>query len=892
MAIFTAAATALFAGTALAGTFAVTAAAAVFQVGASLALSYAAQALSGNSSEPEAAKADGFSLQGKLQAGGTVPRSFNVGYSATAGSLVYANTWGNSGETPNAFFTQVIALSDLPGGTLREVWVNGELCTVGTDAFYDHGYPVLEYVKDGVAHLWVNYYDGTQTTADTLCVTKASSSERPYPSSRVGHGIAYVVMTALVNDTLFTGFPSFKFAVSGIPLYDISKDSSVGGVGSHRWSDRSTWGGDGDNLPAVQIYNLMRGVTYNGVWLYGLQDMTAARLPASNWIAQVAKCRETIAGEGGVLEPTYRSGGQINVDTQTANAVEALLTACQGRISEIGGTYKIHLGAPGSPTFSWTDADMLSTEQQTYKPFFGLADSINGITGSYPYPAEGWATKVAPPYYRPDLEARDGNRRLLANPSFDFVPYSAQVQRLMKSALDEAQRARTHVLSFPPQYWVVEPGDIGAWTSVRNGYEDKLFRADAGTDKYNLDVILHLTEVDPADYDWDHNTDFTGVSTGPTVFPRPEPQGIVDWFAEAATIKDADGYSRRPAIRLSWDGSLPGVIGIQYEVRLASDNSHVTRGRSDQLSIGSLLISQSLLPNNEYEVRGQYIPSAPRDMLWSDWISVTTPDVRMSINDLDTAIVNAVNEVQAYGNTELSRVMETIAAFVANQDARNWTDKTEIRTQISARSDAAHAEVVNVQTVSAAADAALASDITTVSTGLGAANSQIALNATAISTLNTSFSSYQTTVTATFGSVNASIATNSTAIATLNGYAAAKYSVTLDVNGYATGFTLLNGGSGISSFTVVADKFQVAYPSAGYSTPIPVLTVANVGGVPKIAFRADMIGDGSITVQKMTVAYLTSITNHFGSATVDGDISGSDGKLKIDFSNSRIEVWS
>lgn len=885
MAIFTAAATALFAGTALAGTFAVTAAAAVFQIGASLALSYAAQALSGNSSEPEAAKADGFSLQGKLQAGGTVPRSFNIGYSATAGSLVYANTWGNSGETPNAFFTQVIALSDLPGGTLREVWVNGELCTVGTDVFYDHGYPVLEYVKDGVAHLWVNYYDGTQTTADTLCVTKAASVERPYPSSRVGHGVAYVVMTALVNDTLFTGFPSFKFAVSGIPLYDISKDSSVGGVGSHRWSDRSTWGGDGDNLPAVQIYNLLRGVTYNGVWLYGLQDMTAARLPASNWIAQVAKCRETIAGEGGVLEPTYRSGGQINVDTQTANAVEALLTACQGRISEIGGTYKIHLGAPGSPTFSWTDADMLSTEQQTYKPFFGLADSINGITGSYPYPAEGWNSKVAPPYYRSDLEVRDGNRRLLANPAFDMVPYSAQVQRLMKSALDEAQRARTHVIAMPPQYWVVEPGDVGSWTSLRNGYEDKLFRVDAGTDKANLDVILHLTEVDPADYDWDHNVDFTGVSTGPTSFPRPEPQGVLGWDAEPYTEKDADGYSRRPGIRLLFDGSLPGIVGVSYQVRLAEDNSPVTSNNTDQISSGAVIV-RNLLPRTDYEVRGQYIPSAPRDMLWSDWIAVTTPDVRLSYDDLDTAIVNAVNEVQAYGNTELARAMETISAFVAAQDARNWKQVSSVRSQLSSRSEAAFAEITHVSEVMTDADAALASDILTVSTGLGAANSQIVLNATAISTLNTAFSSYQTTVTATFGSVNSSIATNSTAIATLNGYAAAQYSVTLDVNGYATGFNLLNGGSGISAAIFISDKFQVAFPSLGYG-PTPVFTIANVGGIAKLALRGDMIVDGSITTQKMTVGDLTSISNHFGTATVDGYIQGSSGKMVLDFTNNR-----
>ncbi|MDB5575267.1 MAG: hypothetical protein JWR80_443 [Bradyrhizobium sp.] len=851
MALFTAIAAAI----GLTGFFA-TAFVTVASFATSIGLSYIAKALSGNQDQAEAAKADGFSVQGKLQAGGTVPRSFNLGYSATAGSLVYANTWGNDGETPNAYFTQVIALSDMPSGTLQEAWVNGELVTSGDVLDASLGTPVLQYRKDGKDHLWIKYYDGTQTAADSLLVTRVASLDRPYPGSRVGHGVAYVICTALVEDTLFTGFPSFKFAVSGIPLYDISKDSSVGGVGSHRWSDRSTWGGDGDNLPAVQIYNLLRGVTYNGTWLYGLQSMTAARLPASNWIAQIAKCREAIAGEGGIPEPTYRAGGQINVDAQTANAVEALLTSCQGRISEIGGFYKIHLGAPDSPTFAWTDADLLSTEQQTYKPFFGLADSINGITGSFPYPAEGWATKVAPPYYRPDLEARDGNRRLLANPSFDFVPYSAQVQRLMKSALDEAQRARTHVLSFPPQYWVVEPGDIGSWTSLRNGYVDKLFRADAGTDKYNLDVILHLTEVDPADYDWDHETDFQGISTGPTTFPRPEPQGIVDWFAEPATIKDADGYSRRPAIRLSWDGSLPGVIGIQYEVRLTADNSHVTRGRSDQLAAGALLISQSILPDTEYEVRGQYIPSAPRDMLWSDWISVTTNDVRLQAIDIENYIVEQFTKVANLYADEIATINSRFDVL-KNEMSRNWNDKKEVRSQQTSQFDIAYANIDEVRT-------------------------------TAVDT-NTAFASFSATVTATFGAVTAQVQQNSSAIATLDGYAAAKWSVTTTVNGYVSGIELINGGNGVSAFTVLADKFQVALPGYNGGGVTPVFTIAAVNGVPKIVWRADMIGDGSITARSITAISLSSITANLGDVTA-GVLRSPNGRYVNDLNAGR-ELW-
>lgn len=862
MPIFTAAATALLAGTALASsTFAVGALAFGLQVGASVALNYAAKALAGNKEQPAAAAADHFSAQGTLQAGGDIPRSFNLGYSTTAGSLIYANTWGNDGETPNAYFTQVISLEDLPGSRLLDVWVNGEHCDVDVGTPTEMGFPILQYRKGGKDHVWVKYYDGTQTAADAFLLTKVASLDRPYASTRVGYGISYAICTALVEDTLFTGFPTYKFAVSGIPLYDPSQDTTVGGAGSHRWSDRSTWGGDGDSFPAVQMYNILRGITYNGQWIYGLQSMTAARLPTVNWIAQINKCREPILGATG-LQATYRSGGQINVNSQPANAIEALLTACQGRVSEIGGFYKVHLGTPESPTFTFTDADILSTETQNFAPFFPLADSINGITASYPNPEEGWSIKPAPPIYRSDLEARDGSRRLLANPSFDFVPYGEQVQRLMKSALEEAQRARRHAMVMPPAFWLVEPGDVGEWTSTRNGYVDKLFRVDGVVDEPNLDVSWNITEVDPADYSWDPDEDYSPVFNGPTAFPRPEPQGIIDWYAEPYVIKDNEGYERRPAIRLSWDGDMPGVIGMLYEVRFfdstESEYVIVTRGRSDELAAGAIIISHNLLPNTLYGVRGQYIPSAPRDMLWSDWLAVTTLDVKQSIKDLNDALKKQVTTIFGNQIEELSASVKQNSQLLQQALARTGIDKKELRTQLFATAGNAKALIEQLSIV--------------------VADNELA------------FAQFQTTVSATFGPSFSTVNTVSEAVATLDGYAATRYSVTLDVNGYATGFTLINAGNGVSSTTFLTTNFQIAAVGPGGGA-VPIFQTAFVNGVPKIALRADVYADGSITAGKLSVAYLSAIIGNVGELTA-GLLRGTDNKMRIDLDNSRIEIWS
>ncbi|WP_411036170.1 phage tail protein [Shinella sp. BYT-45] len=671
MTIFTGIATAI--GGLLGGTF-LSGAVGTFLLKAAvgIGLNLLASAIAGKPEQPQHT----FAVQGQLQAGGDIPRSFIIGRTATAGSLVYANTWGDSGKTPNAFFTQVIALSDLPTQELSGIWVNGERCTLLPDTPHaELGLPVLEYRSNGEDHLWIKFYDGTQTQADSFLVNHASSAERPYEATRVGRGVSYAICTARIDENLFTGFPSFKFELLGLRLYDVTKDSTAGGSGPHRLSDPSTWGGDGDELPAVQAYNLLLGVKYASEWFYGLQNMSAARLPAADWRAQIGKCRLQVAKPGGGTEEQYLTGLEIQVSAQIASAAEAILTGCQGRLIDSGGIYKIRVGAPDAAVFSFSDGDILSTERQTFSPFFGLADTINGISATYPEPGEGWNAKAAPSIYRPDYEAKDGNRRLMANVELNAVRRASQVQRLMKSALEEARRARRHTIVLGPSAWVLEPGDVVAWTSARNGYVTKLMRVDGVMDKANLDVVLDITEVDPADYSWNPATDYKPPTFGPIGPARPAPQAIVDWFAQPWTLDDGQGEPRRAAMKLSWDGDQDDVEGVAFEVRLAATQEVVYRGRTENVRAGSIIVSQNLLPAQAYEVRGRYIPRGDRETVWSNWLPVTTPDVPVSLDDLAAEIREALEQLREWIDDEtidnlVQDTIELAQAIAAEAQAR------------------------------------------------------------------------------------------------------------------------------------------------------------------------------------------------------------------------------
>lgn len=600
-----------------------------------IGLSLAAQALAG---KPKQQKQT-FSLSTSLQGGGDLSRSFIIGRAATGGSLVWINTWGRDGKSPNAWLTQVIALSDLPVRGLVELWVDGQ--KVGWNPPRNnetiYGQPIEEFNKDGV-NLYVKFYDGTQTDADPALLTIDSTSEREWKTNRVGDGVSYVIVRARATKNMFSGIPRCVFVVDGIKLYDPTKDGTNGGVGDMRYSDQSTWGGDGDDLPAVQLYNLMRGIYYKGNWIYGFQRMPAGRLDGT-WNTAIEKCRLQVLGASG-MEPQYRSGGEIVISAPISEAIDTLLTACQGEVAEAGGIYSLRVGEPEAPLFSITDDDIISTDEQRFTPFFGLADSINGITGTYPEPLENWAAKSAPPIYRPDLEALDGNRRLLANVEFTFVPYAEQVQRLMKSALLSAMRTRRHTLTLPPKFWrYCVPGDTLRWTSERNGYVNKLFIIKGVIDRANLDCVIDILEWEPNDYAWSSSAEFQPPvigSLGPII---PPAQPILDWNAVPYIIRDQLTNARRPAIRLTWDNdpdALIGVRAVEWEVRIVGQTELVTTGSSDQPERGSAIISAGIIPDTQYEARGRFIPDDDsRETEWSAWIPLRTDDVKLGAGDIE-----------------------------------------------------------------------------------------------------------------------------------------------------------------------------------------------------------------------------------------------------------------
>ena len=558
-------------------------------------------------------------VRGSIQTGGDNPLSFIMGFYATGGHLKYAGTWGNSGGTPNAYCSKVVSVSDLPIRSFAGFFVNGERVTLAATQTGDLGFAVLEYRVGGKDHLWIKTYTGDQTVADPLMRAKfGSNADRPYTADMIGRGVAYFVATTLVNRELFTGIPEYMAEVNGIPLDD------------PRGDDRH------DN-PMVGIYTLMKGIKYDGKWVYGPQNITDANFVYANLEAQMDKCDAIRAGTS---ERRFRFGYEVSVDAEPHAVIGELLKACEGRIAEVGGTYKFLVGEPDAPVVSITDDDIVITDGQTYEPFPGFENLFNGIGATYPEPAEGWQSKEAPPRYRSDLEVLDDGRRLPFTTDYKAVPFALQVQELMRAAIEEVRRFRRTTKTMPPEWWEFEPLDSYIWTSARNGFVNKQFIVTAMDDLPNGNQFVGDQEIDPADYSW--SSDYViPWDVAPLVIARPEPQITTGFTAAPYVVVDDAAAQRRAAIEVFWDAGLADVRSVRVQVRESWDTKAVIADMSvdydaDEVSPSRVIANPAILPNKLYEARGIYLPFSGRITRWSNqdvdgtegpWLTVTTPDV-------------------------------------------------------------------------------------------------------------------------------------------------------------------------------------------------------------------------------------------------------------------------
>ncbi|MDM9623854.1 hypothetical protein [Rhizobium sp. S96] len=278
--------------------------------------------------------------------GENVSRKVACGLVGLAGHDCYVNTYGSS----NKYLEQVYVLSDFPCDGLSKIWAGGSRLALGvvSSDSVKTVYSVTSGVYAGLMQF--TFYSGTQTTADAGMISHSNPAGR-WTADHIGTGICWVRVALTYSQDKLSQFPDFFFEIRGARLYDIRKDSTVGGSGSHRWDDYSTY--EFSENPIVQEYNYRRGFSVNNDLFCGM-GMEAADLPFDRYVAAMNICDEDAGGE-----KRYRCSILFDADAQHGDNIEAVMTACGGTvIDDVDGSWPL-IGTDQPIVETFTDDDLV-----------------------------------------------------------------------------------------------------------------------------------------------------------------------------------------------------------------------------------------------------------------------------------------------------------------------------------------------------------------------------------------------------------------------------------------------------------------------------------------------------------------------------------------------------
>lgn len=574
----------------------------------------------------------------QMMIGADVEQSMMVGKSITAGSLIYAGSWGPT----NMYLTQVFCVSDVSCDSMTDdIIIDGRPFTINSGFDFNDGgnlvgHPTSKRNSRDFAMCWVKHLDGSQAVADAFLRDKFGGKKKPWKSTMIGKGRSLIVVTTKYDKKEPQSLPQFRFIMKGIRAYNFKLDSTNGGTGSHRYNNSDTW--EYENNPANLIYHFSRGYYWYGDWVYGGRAWPKYLLDNDSFTASVNKCNDLVSLKGGGTERRFVAAGEILFSTMPLDTLDELKVACNGRLAEVAGVMHMDIGVVSSPIYTIHDGDVFvndGRDGRLQKPF---GDVINTVTGVYTELKNGGNAKPLKARTKAQYINEDAGQTKPMSTSMRLVTSHTQAQRLTQSMLREARRDLSRQIILGPSYKDLRPGNVIAWESDTYQYDSKDFVIG--------DILLHsigglvaeVREVDPEDEDWipvDDEDDFL-----PGDYEEEDlPVQIFPVSFSADTVKNNAGVSKKAAIKATWldDPDTPDADRIRIQIRLLDTEEFVYNKTVDFDEL-KMLVSEGIIRNEAYECRAKLVPyTTARDTDWTTWVTITANDVGDVFDDTPPA---------------------------------------------------------------------------------------------------------------------------------------------------------------------------------------------------------------------------------------------------------------
>ncbi|XUY27836.1 phage tail tip fiber protein [Agrobacterium sp. rho-8.1] len=670
-----------------------------------------------------AQKVPSTSAQLETEYGVNNPRTVVLGTCGLAGRRVSRNNYGSGGRN----IQDVYELASFRITGVPRVRYNGQWRTL-TEQDSNGFWLVPNEGTSGDSHddVRVKFYFGTMDQQAEPTLIANSRPAGRWTAAHRGAGVAYaVVFSGLRKQGNGLAAPAqLLFEVKGAPLYDWRKDSSVGGSGSHRWNDQSTW--EYSDNPFVQAYNLERGF-YNGDQLMVGKGVRASRLPLSEWTQAANIADEIIDGYY-----RYRShmiakdGPGANHDS---NLQPLLMAACASWVERVDGEFPI-AGAPQAVVATITDDDIKIGAPKRFTAKRKRTDLINTVAASYVSPDDFYETKDAAT--RIDQSALAEDRETLAS----AIPYGAvtnvkQVDRLADIAIRGARFQGSAEITIHPRFLdVVKEGRWITWASAKHGTRTyQVLTRTLGPHNSDgvRDITVALQEISNGVFDP------TAYATNPPIIivvPPPQYLAEVQNFTATPTVVQSEAGGLLPAVELRWDAIDDiSVVAVRIEYWPAAQPTQVFTKTVDS-DISVVRIVEGLTQETDWQVRTVLVVDNGRSVAPSGITNFRTlqagGDLIANLENLGKDVKDTIKLIADAQREFMLRIEELGEAF-SLEGAVGQVERESIRADLGD----AYAAVTEEIRVRVSETEALAQRFTTVEAGISGNTALIATETTA-----------------------------------------------------------------------------------------------------------------------------------------------------------------
>lgn len=657
----------------------------------------------------------------EVQYGERVARSAIFGKVLIGGHVVHLNEYDDSKQ-----LQYVGIIGDCWHTSVEKVKIGGIILDVTPIASSGNHETVNYEVEDYEDVMDFRFHDGRPgQVADDDLIDKTDG----WDSTKKYSNIAYFVADLKSDKEKYSGIPDIQLVAKGVRCYDPRKDTTVGGSGSHRFNDPTTW--EYTENPAVQAYHYMRGFYFNSVRVLG-PGFAASELSLIHFITAMNVCDETVSDPNASNHPRYACHMQVTDTEQFGSVLTKFCDAMGGYYTDVAGQIVIFAGKAQAPVLTITDGDLVAEEDLTYNPGRPGEVVATGIQGTYmhsedyqptPYTTLEPVEFINPNWYPHIIEA-----------NFDQIQQPHQAYLIAKQRLYANRVQGTANIVLDIKDVLLQVNDWLVWNSSIPHIGERTWKVIQV--RYSFPrrrMYLTLAETDEDIFD-DDATPGDVQEPIRTLPPSIYITAVSGLGIDPLMLESPTGSSQVPALEFTYTPIIdPGVLAVDIYYRTKADQPDpgdpagpLFKVTDFSPSDGTVRATNGVTPGMIHEAYALLIAAPGREIdpteYWVEALfptgdivaSAEVPDGSLVIAKLSADLQNLMSLLSSDGDGSVFGLIDAMMAEIERQANAAYTNNANYARQstlLSRRNSKVAAAVIFEQSVRISADEALAQAI-------------------------------------------------------------------------------------------------------------------------------------------------------------------------------------